>query len=310
VPTSEERALADWCAMWLGSRPVDTLFRSGHLSQVTGVVLADRRRVVIKVRPDHRRLAGCAYVHERLWRVGFPCPEPLVGPVPFDGGGVAGLVASAETHMPGGDVLAAAVPGAVDAYAGLLARMIRLAPPVAGITSMTPGPPWTAWDHAGPGVWPAADDRPDDLNAISDTAWLDEIGAAVQLRLTDYGTVRVVVGHGDFEAHNIRWRGLDPVAMHDWDSVIVAPEAIVVGLAAAAWPAGAGPFASLDQTAAFLDAYQRATSRTLPADAIEAAWAAGLWLRAFNEKKWRLDGAVALEPDEATERLRRAGVAM
>src|SRR5262245_21516267 len=188
--------------MWLGARPVDVLFRDGHLSQVTGVVLADRRRVVVKVRPGHPRLAGCAYVHERLWRVGFPCPEPLVGPVPFDGGGVRGVVGSAEAYLTDGDVLAADVPGAVDAYAGLLARLIRLAPQVAGIMSMTPGPAWTAWDHAGPGVWPAADDRPDDLNAIPETAWLDDIGAAVQRRLTDYGTVRTVVGHGDFEAQN------------------------------------------------------------------------------------------------------------
>ena len=81
-----------------------------------------------------------------------------------------------------------------------------------------------------------------------------------------------------------------------------------VGLAAAAWPAGAGPFASIDETAAFIDAYQRSSGRTLAADEVEAAWAAGLWLRAFNEKKWRLDGAVALEPGETAERLRRAGV--
>jgi hypothetical protein len=309
VPASEERALADWCAMWLGARPVDTLFRSGHLSQVTGIVLADGRRVVVKVRPDHPRLAGCAYVHERLWRTGFPCPEPLVGPVPFTGVGGVRLAASAETYLPDGDPLPAEPPGAVRAYAGLLARLIRLAPRVAGATSMTPGPPWTAWDHRGAGVWPPADDRSDDLNAIPETAWLDDVGAAVQRRLAAYGAVRVVVGHGDFEAHNIRWRGLDPVAVHDWDSVIVAPEAIVVGLAAAAWPAGLGPFATLDQTSAFLDAYQRATARTWSADDVEAAWAAGLWLRAFNEKKWRLDGTIALESDEAAERLRRAGTA-
>jgi len=303
---ASDRAIADWCAMWLGSRPIETVFRAGHLSVVTALRLADARRVVVKVRPDDTRLTACAYVHEHLWRAGFPCPEPLVGPVPFGRRGA--LTASAERLVAGGDLLSAETAGAADAYARLLARLVRLAPPASDLASITSAPPWTAWNHGGAGVWPAADDRPDDLNRVPETAWLDDVGAAVQRRLREHAGRRIVVSHGDFEAHNMRWHGLNPLAVHDWDSVIVAPEAVAVGLAAAAWPAGAGPFATIEQTEQFIDAYQRATGRTWPTDDVEAAWAAGLWLRAFNEKKWRLDGAVALEPAEAAERLRRAGV--
>jgi hypothetical protein len=89
----------------------------------------------------------------------------------------------------------------------------------------------------------------------------------------------------------------------------VAPEATIVGFAAAVWPSGTGPAATIDQTASFIEAYQRAAGRPWLPDEIGAAWAAGLWVRAFNEKKWRIDGQVALEPKEAAERLRRAGVA-
>jgi Ser/Thr protein kinase RdoA (MazF antagonist) len=302
----DDRTIADWCAMWLGSRPAATIFRGGHLSVVAALQLADGRSVVVKVRPDQARLTACAYVHEYLWHAGFPCPEPLVGTVPFGRRGA--LAASAETLLAGGDMLTAATPGAVEAYAHLLARFVHLAPPVDDVASIAPSPPWTAWDHGGPGVWPPADDRPDDLNVVPETAWLDDVGAAVQRRLRAQTTARTVVSHGDFEAHNLRWRGLEPMAVHDWDSVIVAPEPVAVGLAAAAWPAGAGPFATIEQTGSFLDAYQRAAGRTWAVEEVEAAWASGLWLRAFNEKKWRLDGAVALEPDEAAERLRRAGV--
>jgi hypothetical protein len=327
----DDRAIADWCAMWLRARPVEVLASHGHLSRVTELLLANGRRVVVKVRPSQTRLAGCAYVQQHLWRTGFPCPEPLIGPVPF--GAYTGLVASAEVWVPGGDMLGPGEPGAVDGYATLLARMIRLAPQATRLPSLDPPPPWNAWNHGGPGVWPAADDRADDLNALPGTAWLDEVGRAVQHRLAAFDAGNVVAGHGDFEAQNVRWREMSVAApdaawlrstpagsaagsrlryasavVHDWDSVIVAPEATIVGFAAAVWPSGAGPAATIDQTASFIDAYQRAAGRTWLPDEIGAAWAAGLWVRAFNEKKWRVDGHVALEPDEAAERLRRAGV--
>jgi Ser/Thr protein kinase RdoA (MazF antagonist) len=313
----DDHAIADWCAMWLRARPVEILASHGHLSRVSELLLANGRRVVVKVRPTQTRLAGCAYVQQHLWRTGFPCPEPLVGPVPF--GADTTLAASAEAWVPGGEMLGPREPGAVDGYATLLARMIRLAPPAARLPSLDPPPPWNAWDHGGAGVWPAADDRPDDLNAIPGTAWLDEVGRAVQLRLAAFGARSVVAGHGDFEAQNVRWRELPvaapdaarllstPVVVHDWDSVIVAPEATIVGFAAAVWPSGAGPAATVDQTATFIEAYQRAAGRTWLPDEIGAAWAAGLWVRAFNEKKWRIDGHVGLEPAEAAERLRRSG---
>jgi Ser/Thr protein kinase RdoA (MazF antagonist) len=204
-------------------------------------------------------------------------------------------------------MLAPDVPGAVEAYAALLHRLIRQAPAADAVPSLGPAPAWTAWDHGGPGVWPPPDDRPDDLNKVTDHAWLDEIARRVQRHLAPFAQCRRVVGHGDWEAHNLRWDGLAPVAVHDWDSVIAGPEPVVVGLAAAAWSAGSGPFPTIEQTAAFLEAYQRAAGGAWPAEEIGAAWAAGLWLRAFNEKKWRLDGHVALTEAEATERLRLAG---
>jgi hypothetical protein len=47
-----------WCAAELGAAPARVLFRAGHLSVVTGVLLGDGREVVVKVRPFAGRIAG------------------------------------------------------------------------------------------------------------------------------------------------------------------------------------------------------------------------------------------------------------
>jgi Ser/Thr protein kinase RdoA (MazF antagonist) len=289
-----------WCGRWLGARVDEVLFTAGHLSRVFGLRLADGREVVVKIRPAADRLAACADIQRTLWRDGFPCPRPLVGPVPF-----GDRAASAEVLVPGGELLGV-TDGAVECYARLLARLVRPAPEQAG--RLAPNPPWVAWDHGHGGVWPPPDDRDADLNAHPETAWLDEIGRRVRRRLHRFRGVRPVVGHGDWEAHNLRWNGRSPWVVHDWDSLICAPEAVVVGLAASVWPCGALPrAASVDESRAFIEAYQSASGRRWSTDETEASWAAGLWVYAFNTKKASLDGIPWLEPEEGERRLRLAG---
>jgi hypothetical protein len=55
-------SVADWRGRYLGARPVGVLFRSGHLSEVVAVELADGRRVVVKARPSLARISGCTAV--------------------------------------------------------------------------------------------------------------------------------------------------------------------------------------------------------------------------------------------------------
>ena len=45
---------------------------------------------------------------------------------------------------------------------------------------------------------------------------------------------------------------------------------------------------------------------TFTASQVEQAWAAGLWVRTFNAKKWLLDDFDTLSRDEANQRLARA----
>ena len=292
-----------WCRRWLGAGVEEVLLSTGHLSQVWAVRLVDGRDVVVKARPASARLAACTEVQRTLWQAGFPAPEPLVGPV-VDGG----LAVSAEVLVAGGTV----VPGDFDGpgrFAGLLARFIRLAPPVDAVGPLDPNPPWIAWDHPGPGIWPAPDDRDADLNAPEHaTAWLDDVGTRVRRRLARISGTRTVIGHGDWEAQNLRWHGRDPLVVHDWDSVVSGPEATIVGQAASVWPCGMEMrAATVPESAAFIDAYQVASGRPWSRDEIEASWAAGLWVYAFNAKKASLDNAVWLSPEEAEQRLKLAG---
>ena len=153
VPAVDPARLARWCAEYLGSPPAGELFRSGHLSAVIGVRLADGREVVVKVRPRSLRIAGCVEVQRRLFESGYPCPEPLTGAAPLGDG-----VATAETYVPGGAMLPGA-EGSARAFADAFARLVMLAPRPAEVPALDPSPSWAAWSHAGPGLWPRPEGR-------------------------------------------------------------------------------------------------------------------------------------------------------
>jgi hypothetical protein len=294
-----------WCRRWLGSPPAAQLFEAGYLSAVRGLRLADGREVVLKVRPGRSRLAGCAAVHRALWTAGFPCPEPLVDPRPLDG-----YAATAETLVPdAGQPPPDSELAALSAAA--LARLVELAPDPGSVPSLAPSPSWAGWDHAGPGLWPVPEDRDADLNARPQPRWLARVAAAVRDRLRGHAG-DPVIGHGDWCPLNLCWQGPQLIAVHDWDSVICQPEPAIAGLAAASFLGIEGParMASVEDSAAFLDAYQRARGRRWTPGDNAACWAAGLWQRAFDAKTRSLDGdpEQILTRLEAAARLRLAGL--
>jgi hypothetical protein len=284
VAVLDDAFLADWCDRHLGARAACVLFRSGHLSEVVAVELADGRRVVVKARPSDPRIVGCTVVQEHLARAGFPCPEPLTAPVEADG-----LTVTAETLVEGGSQLPA--EGGAAPFAALLSRLIGAAPVPADVPSLAPAPPWTGWDHPGPGLWPDRDDRDRDLNSCPGPTWLDDAARRVQERLrASAGPVRI--GHGDWESQNIHWSDGRPLAVHDWDSVIAQPETAIVGLASAVWPAAGavGEAATVAQSADFIACYQQAAGRRWTDQEVQDAWAAGLWVRLFDAKMEAADG--------------------
>jgi hypothetical protein len=152
-----------------------------------------------------------------------------------------------------------------------------------------------------------------DLNAHVGPAWLEEIGRRVRRRLALATGQPTVVGHADWESQNLRWIGRKLHVVHDWDSLVSQPEAAIAGAASAVYTATGAPntSATIDESEAFLDAYQVARGRVWSSEERELCWAAGLWVRAFNAKKATLrtreSDSINRLASEAEERLRRAG---
>lgn len=304
-PVVDPRELSAWCVRWLGAPVADTVFEAGFLSAVWGLGLADGRLVVVKVRPSSPRLAGCFAVHRQLWQAGIPCPEPLVGPKPLGDHAATAETLLSVSGTPGSD------PEFVRASATALAHLVASAPPPDLVPGLWPSPGFVAWDHDQVGPWPSPADGDPDLNTFDQPEWLDRVAAAVRNRLRDYRRPPVI-GHGDWVNGNLVWDGCRLLAVHDWDSVICQPEAAVAGLAAATYRGLSDPqgHATVEQSAIFLDAYVQARGLRWTGTDREAAWAAGLWVRAFDAKDAAQHGGpdAVLTRSEARARLELTGL--
>jgi hypothetical protein len=295
--------LSAWCLDHLGGEPAGVLFERQQVSMVFGLRLVDGTEVVVKARADDGRAVSCIAAQARLAERGFPCARPLT-PVT----GVGSLAVHAEEFRPGGEVLTGDSPDVVVLYAELFARLmtelacLTVAPPL-------PNPPWVRWDHADPGVWPAIGCL-DSRGQSVVPAYVAEVAGRARRRILAAG-LPCVLGWGDFEAQNLRWRGQQVWAVHDWDSLAWQPEAALAGAASGSF-ASAGPpmLAPIESSAAFLMAYQDIRERMFTAVEQEIAWAASVWMAAYNAREDALYGAAPLGADalwaQAAERLRRA----
>ncbi|WP_018335561.1 phosphotransferase [Actinomycetospora chiangmaiensis] len=294
-----------WCRRHLGAEPVDVAFRLDQMSVVLGVVLDDGTVVVLKARPDDGCAASGVAAQAGLAARGFPCARPLTGVTR-----VGPLAVHAEEHRPGGDLLPGDSPAVAARYAVVFARIVTELELV-DVALPPASPRWVAWDHRGPGLWPAVatldaldQDRVPDLVTATAFRARDRLRAAALPR---------VLGHADYEAQNLRWHGDAIWAVHDWDSLAHQPEAALVGAASGTFPRCVGPptLAPLASSEAFLDTYEASRRRAFTAEEREVAWAASLWPAAHNARWEALHGdppvAGTALADQAAERLRRAG---
>jgi hypothetical protein len=287
----------------LGSPPAGEIFRSGYLSAVIGLRLADGREVVVKVRPDSPRITACVEVQRRMFQVGYPCPQPLTGAVSFGEG-----VATAEAYVPGGAMLPSA-GHAAQVFAEAFAWLIRLAPRPAEVPGLDPAPSWAAWRHAGDRLWPCPEDPEIDLNEVAGPEWINDAGRRARDRLRACES-EDVIGHCDWLAGNLRWSGDALLVVHDWDSMTADSEAVLAGFAAALYSTvSADELATVEDTERFLVAYCHARGQEFSADELERSWAAGVWTRAYDAKYQHTVGQpiTSLSASEARERLRRSG---
>ena len=270
---------------------------------VFGLRLAGGTDVVVKARADDGRAVSCVAAQARLAERGFPCARPLT---PVAGAGP--LAVHAEEFRPGGEVLHGDSPDVAVRCAEVFARVMT---ELAGVTVAPPlpNPPWVRWDHTDSGVWPAIGCL-DNLDQCAVSAYVADTAERARRRLLAAG-LPCVLGHADFEAQNLRWHGREVWAVHDWDSLAWQPEAALAGAASGAF-ASAGPpmLAPIESSETFLVAYQDIRGRLFTAVEQEIAWAASLWMAAYNAREEALYGNTRVGGDalraQAAERLRRA----
>ena len=99
--------------------------------------------------------------------------------------------------------------------------------------------------------------------------------------------------------------------MHDWDSLAWQPEAALAGAASGSFASSGPPaLAPVQSSEAFLAAYQDIRGRRFTAAEQQIAWAASVWMAAYNAREEALRDDTSLCRDalraQAAERLRRA----
>lgn len=255
---------------------VDCFAFEAGVGAVLGLRLGDGRSVALKMHADRaagRYLETMQQVQEHLWRRGFPCPRPF---------GVYGR-ATLEEWRDDGEHLDAHDPAVREALAGLLARLIALASDLEPSPSLVPFLP-----RSGGPLWPKPHNVLFDFEATADeAAWIDEIAREARAQ-RDAGRGKPVVGHHDWTAGHVRFDGLRPTVVYDWDSTSADLEPVFVGEAAAAFtytqrlPVERWP--RVEEARAFVDDYERARGRPFTAEERATARAAAVYTRAYSAR--------------------------
>jgi hypothetical protein len=267
--THEASAIEDQvcrlCAERLGSPVAEILFRAASVGAVFGIRLDDGRQIVAKVhqpRETPRRLTAVQTVQRALWCSGFPCPEPLDGPVRLGGG-----LATIESLLDAGEPRDANHPAWRRTIAEALAWHLEIAGGAVDPEALAGG--WSL--HDSPTLWPAEAHAPRfDLAATAAGAeWIDALAAkAREQSARRDGDEAPLPGHSDWSARHFRFSGRRLSAVYDWESLALAREAVIVGNASITFPTtfdrpGMRRAPTPEEARAFVDDYSRLRSTPL-----------------------------------------------
>lgn len=284
------------CIDEVGAAVVGGRFHESSIGSVTGVDLADGRAVVVKgyrstwagpYLPAVRRIQAVLAV------AGFPCPEPLAGPVPV----LAGLaVVDGLLPDPGSRAATASTMGA--SARGLAEQIARCR--AVDRAGLDPHP----LDPELGDLYPVPHHPRFDFASTTDGAqWIDDLTRAARA-VTDDPSGELVIAHGDWTARNVRFDEHRVLAAYDWDSLVVAAEPLAVGRAAATWSFldGAEPAPTVEEVAAYTAHYEVARGRSFTVDERRTVGASVLGVLAYAARcEHALDPA---HPDRGRARSR------
>jgi hypothetical protein len=254
--------LRGFCVAELGSPIAEVLFHETSVGIVFGLILGDRRRVLVKVhqpRETFARLRAIGEVQDALFEAGLPCPQPLLGPVVLGNGH-----ATVETLLDAGEFRDTHDPTCRRLIAEALAHQLDLTEGRPVAAALAGG--WSLLD--GDRLWPVHAHSPIfDFDATSAGAeWIDALGTQAKAAIDP--TAPEIAGHSDWSGKHFRFDDDGITAIYDWDSLALRSEAALVGSAAMTYTTrfdlpDVPRFPTPGEMRAFVDDYSAARSAPL-----------------------------------------------
>ena len=242
----------------------------------------ERRDVVVKVHhwlASVDRLTAIQRIQLEFLSQGLPVPRPVVGPISLGAG-----VATVEELILG----ETADGHDADVRRSLAAAFCRFVSIGRNIKDVSDLEPAVLLRGRADSPWPTPHSPQLNFDATSKGAeWIDHFAQSARRRLEDF-VAEPVVGHLDWRVENLGFAGSTLVAIYDWDSVGLAPEAFLVGNTAAVfssdWSHPNGYLPILGEMHAFVAEYQEARGRSFKKDELAAIDAANLLIVAYGAR--------------------------
>ncbi len=217
-----------FCRNYLGSAINEFLFYESSQGAVSGLLLRDGRRVVLKAHQPDRPLAFLAAVYAvqcYLANHNYLCPRPLLAPTPIGNGH-----ATVEELVDEGVYADAHNPSIRRVMAEKLAQLATITHNIRNTSGLQP----STLGRQLPAdiLWPTPHSKIFDFAATASGAeWIDALARAARQQLAQR-TGEMVIGHTDWSVKHFRFQHGKASVIYDWDSLTLDHETIIVGEAA------------------------------------------------------------------------------
>lgn len=215
---------SEFCEAHLGAPIAEGRFYRVSVAAVLGAALADGREIVVKAQRGGRSaryLETCFRFRKHLVSSGFPCPEPLTGPVRVGGAWIA-----AEALVEAGARANAHLPEIRRGIARSLVRISEVGRAVEGPEAL--GRAWFMGLPEGRD-FPMPHSPLFDFDRTEDgAAWIRAFARRARAERARPAGERLI-GHFDWRAEHLRFEGDRLVASYDWDSLHFELFPVLVG---------------------------------------------------------------------------------
>jgi hypothetical protein len=235
--------------------------------------------VFVKVWPreaDPKALSAQLQLQAGLAACGFLAPRVLTGLSPLGPGWAAAM-----EYKRDGVATDVRLPGVRRAMAAGLSQFVRLSEPYRNIEGL----PHRVLPER---IWPRPHNVLFDFEATAQGAeWIDDI-ARTALAVMRSATSRIVVGHLDWSAKNMRMGPRSIAVVYDWDAVFLDRETFVLGAAAAhfpmTWELDVSGVPDAREVMAFVQEYEEARGQAFGDAELEEVAASATYLRAYTAR--------------------------